>query len=295
MDARTAQRLCRQYRIKPSALSGQNFLVDEAVLARIIAAASPRAGENVLEIGPGFGVLTERLLNAGSRVLAVEKDRRLVEYLQKRFGGQTNLKLRRGDVLTIDNKDIAAEFLLTFAQKDSTRYPFYRIISNIPYQITGKILKKFVSDTIPKPSSMMVLLQKEVAERLCAGPGRLSLAAIAVQLYSKTRIEFFIEKTAFWPIPKVDSALVRLDKITEKPAYPIRDIKKFWRIVRIGFSSPRKQLHNNLAAGLKLSSAQVTAALSAVGLGAKVRAQEVELEQWIKLVVTLDEERPLLV
>lgn len=287
-DTATIKQLAQKYGIKPSALSGQNFLVDKNILARIVAAAAIRPGDNVLEIGPGFGVLTECLLAAGAKVLAVEKDRRLADYLQKRFGRRTNFKLKCGDALKIGNKDITAEFLLTFPKIGSSRYCSYRVISNIPYQITGKILKKFVSDTLPKPIGMTILLQKEVAERLGAGPGKLNMAAIAVQLYSKPRIEFFVEKTAFWPVPKVHSALVCLDKISEKPLYPIRNIKKFWQIVRIGFSSPRKQLHNNLAAGLKLTSDRAAIILGRVGLEVRVRPQELSVEQWVELAMALD-------
>lgn len=291
-DADTIKRLCRQYGIKPSALVGQSFLVDEKALADIMAAANPRSGENVLEIGPGFGALTEKLLNAGVCLVAVEKDKKLAQYLSDKFGQHPNFNLLAGDILRQDNQDIKARFQ---SWGNGSKGGDYRIISNLPYQITGKIIRKFVTEGECKPSNIAVLLQKEVAERLCALPGHLSLLAIAAQLYSKPKLEFFVPKTSFWPIPKVDSALVKIQEISTIPRYPILNIALFWRILRIGFSSPRKQLHNNLAAGLGLSSPEVKAILDRVGLGEKVRPQEVGIQQWIKLVATLDEEGPLLV
>lgn len=291
-DADTIKRLCRQYGIKPSALAGQNFLIDESVLVALVAAANPRSGERVLEIGPGFGGLTEKLLDAGVRLLAVEKDKKLARYLAGRFCQNPNFKLVVGDILGLENQAIQAHFQLWLG---GTGDGGYRIIANLPYQITGKIIRKFVSEYGPKPSDMVVLLQKEVGERLCARAGSLSLPAIAVQLYGKPKIEFFVPKTAFWPVPKVDSALVKIQEISEKSRYRIQDHTRFWRILRIGFSSPRKQLHNNLAAGLSISSPEVKAILDRVGLAEKVRPQEVEIPEWIKLVATLDEEGPLLV
>lgn len=294
MDAITVQRLCRQYNIKPSALTGQNFLVDESVLLRIVAAASPGAGENVLEIGPGFGVLTERLLAAGCRVLAVEKDRRLVRYLQQRFAGNPNLKLIAGDILKISNQDLTRAFLAwPKTAKGGQSRPDYRLLANLPYQITGKIIRKFVSDNEPKPTDLMVLLQKEVAERICARPGRLNLLAIAVQLYSKIRIEFFISKKAFFPIPKVDSALVAIEQISAKPAYPIQDIRQFWRIVKATFSAPRKQIHNNLASGLGLGAKLVRKILDKAKIGHQARPQELTLTQWVGLVAAIGEAGPV--
>jgi 16S rRNA (adenine1518-N6/adenine1519-N6)-dimethyltransferase len=293
-DISTIKRLCRQYGLKPSALVGQNFLVDETVLSRIVAAASPRAGENVLEIGPGFGVLTERLLAAGSRVLAVEKDRRLASCLQKRFAGQPNLKLMAGDILRISNEDLTRAFL-TWPEpgKAGQSSPTYRLIANLPYQITGKVIRKFISDNEFKPTGLAVLLQKEVAERICAKVGHLNLLAIAVQLYGKPKIEFCIPRKAFFPIPKVDSALVQIRQISGKPAYPIRDIKKFWRVLKASFSAPRKQIHNNLSAGLAIDAKLVRKILDKAKIVPQVRPQVVSIEQWAGLVAAIDEERLL--
>lgn len=282
-DATTIKQLAQKYGIKPSALLGQNFLADENILARIISSASLKAEENVLEIGPGFGILTAKLLSAGVRVLAVENDKRLAGYLTQHFGQNPNFKLITDDILKIDNQVIQE----CFHDWSGNPKASYRIVSNLPYQITGKILKKFVSDTIIKPANMTILLQKEVAERICSDPGKLNLAAISVQLYSKPQIQFFVAKTAFWPVPKVDSALIKIDEISEKPLYPILDIKTFWQIVRVGFASPRKQLHNNLAAGLKLDAVIINRALEQTGLNPKARAQEVSIDQWIKIADSL--------
>jgi 16S rRNA (adenine1518-N6/adenine1519-N6)-dimethyltransferase len=285
-DISAVKRLCRQYGIKPSALAGQNFLIDESVLAAIVASAAPRSGESVLEIGAGLGALTKKLLDAGVRLLAVEKDKKLAGFLAARFGQRPNFKLIVGDILGLDNQAIQAHFQSWIGGDRGGRY---RVISNLPYHITGKVIRKFVSDQGAKPSDMVVLLQKEVAERICARPGGLSLLAVAVQLYGRPKIEVLVPKTSFWPIPKVDSALVKIEGISAIPRYPMRNIQGFWRILRIGFSSPRKQLRNNLAAGLGLPSVKAAAILEAAGLSAQARAQEVEIEQWIGLVDAIDE------
>lgn len=264
--------LARNLGLNPSALSGQNFLIDEKVLAAIVAAAEIKKQDNILEIGPGFGTLTEKLLPA-KRVLAVERDKKLCQYLAGKLRSIHNLEIINTDILALSNQAIARRF-----NSES-----YRIIANIPYGITGKIMRKFISDIGPKPRDMVILAQKEVGERICASNKKNSLLSLSVNAYARPKIAFFVRKSSFWPIPKVDSVLLKIEKISEKEVYPIRDIRMFWRIVRIGFSSPRKQIHNNLTNGLKLSKTALAEALKRAGIAASWRAEDVSLEQWVKL------------
>lgn len=265
----TIKKLARDNNIHPSALAGQNFLVDDKILRAIIKQANIKPGETILEIGPGFGVLTAALLATGAKVVAVERDRALIGYLRRRFKGSADFNLINQDILRLD---VAARLATP-----------YRIVANIPYSITGKIINMFISGPGPKPMDMLILVQKEVGERICAQPGKMSLLAIAVQLYAEPSLELSVPSVSFWPVPKVDSVLLKISNIKGKTLYPIPDERSFWRLLHIGFSSPRKQLHNNLAVGLYCSSDEVKKALPKAGISVKARAQELSIEQWVKL------------
>lgn len=267
----TIKKLARQYKIHPSALLGQHFLVDDAVLRSMVEFARVEADDVILEIGPGFGTLTAELIKHAKEVIAVEKDKILGRYLQERFGDRANFTLESGDILKF--KPPAAP---------------YRIISNIPYQITGKIIRKFVGEETRKPTDMLIMVQKEVGERVCARAGKMNLLAIWVQLYGQPAIVRPVSRQSFWPIPKVDSVLLSIAGIKSSPLYPIRDFIKFWRVLRLGFSSPRKQLHNNLVSGLRISQATASAAISNAGLDAAVRAQELSIKDWLKVLSELE-------
>lgn len=267
---KSTQELIHKFGIHPSSLNGQNFLIDEDALETIINTAAIIPGEKVLEIGPGLGVLTQELLAAGAQVTAVEKDADLVKYLEKRFKENSNLKLINQDIL-----------------KWSGIGSPYRLIANIPYSITAKIIRRFVAEDTNKPASILILVQKEVGERVCAIPGKLNLLAIGVQLYAKPSIVALVDKTCFYPQPKVDSCLLLIDKIGKQPVYPINDLSYFWRILHFGFSSPRKQLHNNLAVGLEIDNKKIKNVFESLKIKEKVRAQELSIEQWIKLVEKL--------
>ncbi len=266
-DLETTKELVREFGIHPSTLNGQNFLIDQSVLETIIKTADIKGSDNVLEIGPGFGALTSELVSRARQVVAVERDKYLVKYLQEHYGARANLKLIAGDALKIDPGTL-------FKGED------YRLIANIPYRLTGKIVSLFLSGAAQKPTDAALLIQKEVAERICAGPGDLSLPAIAVQLYGRPQIIALVRAASFWPAPKVDSAILRISDISQKPRYSIPDLDRFWRVVRQGFSSPRKQLHNNLRTD--------ASRLAKLGINPKARAQELSIEQWIKLAATVD-------
>jgi len=291
----TAQALARELGIDPSRNSGQNFLIDELVLADIVAEAHIKKNENILEIGPGFGVLTQELVAAGANVVSVELDSKFAKHLIKTFKDAPSFRLVRADIVSLLNQEISELF---------NGEP-YRVVANIPYNITGKIIKKFVSSDTPKPAGLVLLVQKEVAERVCAQPGGMSLLALSVQLYARPKIAFEVSKKAFWPEPKVESSLLIIDDVSEIPNHPLTpflrqaqdrllikereviDEKRFWQICRMGFASPRKQLRNNLAAGLHMEQDAVKAALKRAKLKETSRAQELAISDWMNLIHAL--------
>lgn len=245
---------------------GQHFLNSEHVLEQIIAAAHIKEGETVLEIGPGTGILTAALLNAGAKVTAVEKDDRAYDILkEKRLKelADGRLQLIHGDIL-------AYSILLT---------P-YTLVANIPYYITGAILEKFLGHE-PRPNRMVILVQKEVAERIVARDGKESLLSISVKAFGTPQIVAKVPRGAFTPAPKVDSAILAIDDIKEGPA----DVERFFDIVRAGFAHKRKFLKRNLEAIIDRE--RLNKVWEDLGLDEKARAEDMALEQWFALSTEL--------
>lgn len=277
----------RQHSLKPKQSLAQNFLVDEAHLARIAAAATLTKEDIVLEIGPGPGSLTAHLVEEAGRVIAVELDNRLIEPLRQRFADQPQLTVIHGDIL-----ELAPGALVEQATRDEeqetggnagarvppSKVPPYKVVANLPYYITSAVLRHLLEATDP-PTVIVVLVQKEVAERICATPGNLSLLAVSVQYYAKPTLVHHVPAGAFYPPPKVDSAVLRLDCY---PTPVVSDImpKDFFRVVRAGFSQKRKQLRNTISAGLHLPKAAVTDLLTTAEIDPKRRAETLTLEEW---------------
>ncbi|MFA6593682.1 MAG: 16S rRNA (adenine(1518)-N(6)/adenine(1519)-N(6))-dimethyltransferase RsmA [Candidatus Buchananbacteria bacterium] len=255
--------LCRQYDIKPAKSRGQNFLIDANIVKKILAAAAIEPGEKILEVGPGLGVLTEGLVRATDNLTAVEVDKKIIAYLKANF---PQVRLIEGDVLQVN---LSAAGFTDFT---------YRIVANLPYSITAAFLKLFL-ETGPKPTEMILMLQKEVAKRLIARPGEMSLLGLSAQLFGEPQILFEVGRGCFWPAPAVDSAVI---KIKLKQPAPV-GAKQIFRLARIGFAAKRKQLKNNLAGGLHLPEEQVRQALVELGLDEKIRAQDLSVNNWLKL------------
>jgi len=278
------KKLCNDYGIKPSKAKGQNFLINEVVLKKIVASANLTKDDCVLEIGPGFGVLTEELIKSSQKVLSVELDKRLVLFLNKKFKQAKNWEVLEADILKIKNIDIAEK--LGCSEN-------YKIVSNLPYSITKPVLKKFLTYQ-PKPTEMVVLVQKEVAQKIVAQPGEMGLLSISVQFYGQPEIIDYISKESFFPQPKVESAILKI-KI-RKIGYPAEfsqvlsakelqnfQENKFWQLVKFGLSSPRKQLQNNLANGLKIDHLDTKNKLKIMGLREDCRGQDLSLADWARL------------
>jgi 16S rRNA (adenine1518-N6/adenine1519-N6)-dimethyltransferase len=281
--------LVRRYGIDPKRSLGQNFLVDESHLDRIVAAADLTPGDVVLEIGPGVGTLTRRLAAQAGQVVAVELDDRLIELLRADFAGQPHVHIVHGDILELDLSTLLAAHRTGGTAGAGApaieRGANYKIVANLPYYITSLALRHILEAT-PPPTLAVVMVQKEVAERICAQPGDLSLLAVSVQFYAEPRIVQRVPAGAFYPAPKVDSAVLRLD-VRPQPAVSTVPPDAFFRIVRAGFGQKRKQLANSLSAGLALSKAVVQAALLQAGIDPKRRAETLTLDEWGRLCSAL--------
>ncbi|MEI6596989.1 MAG: 16S rRNA (adenine(1518)-N(6)/adenine(1519)-N(6))-dimethyltransferase RsmA [bacterium] len=266
--------LCRLYDIKPARSKGQNFLIEEKIYDDIVAAADLKSDDVVLEVGPGLGFLTAKLAKKVKRVIAVELDDKLAEVLHTGLMAQEilNVEMVNEDILKILDKPKQAPFL-----KGS-----YKIVANLPYNITSIFLRKFLSETENKPELTVLMLQKEVAERIIAKPGKMSLLAVSVQCYAKPEIMQTVAKENFWPEPKVGSAVVKIF-LHPVPLFNKDKEKDFFRLVKFGFSAKRKMLKNNLAAGFKISQEEAEKKIIEAGFNPKIRAQELSVADWLKL------------
>lgn len=274
--------LLKKYKIRPLKRLGQNFLIDKRVLRKIIAAANLSSKDIVLEIGPGTGILTQELAKKAKKVIAVEKDPKMVEILKEITKNLKNIKIVQGDILKISN----FHFHLIARQLQEAKRPVriskYKVVANLPYYIVAPVLRKFLESKRP-PKEMILLVQKEVGQRICAKPPNMSLLAISVQFYAKPKIISFVSKKSFWPQPKVDSAIIKL-VISDKRLAISR--KLFFRIVRAGFSHPRKQIMNNLSKGLKIDREKIRRWLLQNKIQPEKRAEALTLKDWQKLATT---------
>ncbi|MEX2236045.1 MAG: 16S rRNA (adenine(1518)-N(6)/adenine(1519)-N(6))-dimethyltransferase RsmA [Dehalococcoidia bacterium] len=246
---------------------GQHFLVDHEVLERI-ALAAPLSGSPVMEIGPGLGYLTEEIVRRGATVAAIEIDERLCDYLRDRFAG------RRVHVVCADALEASPHELLARAGMS----PPFGAMGNLPYYITGLLLRRFL-ESAERPDWMVFMVQREVAESLAGRPPRMSLLGVSVQYFAEAELLFHVPPAAFYPPPKVDSSVVRL--VTRKsPAVDVDDEEAFFKIVRAGFSSARKQLHNALARGIWLEPGAASEILERAAIDPMRRAQTLDLHEW---------------
>lgn len=273
MDPRS---LLRQFNIKPKKSLGQNFLADERAAGRIVEAAALSPDDVVLEVGPGLGTLTRQLAAAAARVVAVELDQRLIPVLQHTLAAHSNVELVHGDILRLNPAHV-----LHAAAADS---PFhYKVVANIPYYITSALLRHLL-ETDVRPSLMVLTVQEEVARRIVAAPGDMSLLALGVQFYGRPRIVARLKAGSFYPRPKVNSAVIQIDLGPEsRPALDVTDVDLFFQLARAGFGQRRKQLRNALAGGLSCPRAEIDAALAQAGIDPRRRAETLTLEEWTAL------------
>ena len=309
----TVKKLLERYEIRPFKGLGQNFLINEGILKKIIEAADIKPEDIILEVGPGIGTLTQELAKKAEKVIAIEKDKKMVEILKETLADFTNIKVINADILKTD--------LTNYKLKTKN----YKLISNLPYNIASAVIRKFL-ESENHPQEMILMVQKEVAQRICAkapdmthspssgssraglgmthltglrssragrgmtrstgsGPSRagrgMNLLAVSVQFYSEPKILFYVSKNNFWPKPKVDGAVIRISKIKYQISKINTDL--FFKIVRAGFSQPRKQILNNLSKVLKLNKQAVGEWLLKNNIGINQRAETLKIKDWIKL------------
>jgi len=273
------RQLLRQYGFRPKKSLGQHFLIDEGVLQHILSAAELSPGDTVIEVGPGLGVLTEALARQGARVIAVELDARLVSLLKKRLADYGDVKIVHSDILEVSPRQLLQDNL-----PDSDPVRGYKVIANLPYYITSPVLSHFL-EAQPRPSRMVVMVQKEVGEAIAASPGKMRLLSVKTQFYGKPAIVSYVPAESFYPVPKVDSVILRLDVYSRPPLIEsgVSDVGGFFDIVMHGFRSPRKQIRNSLAHSLGMPPGQVASLLVEAGIEPKRRAETLSLEEWREL------------
>jgi 16S rRNA (adenine1518-N6/adenine1519-N6)-dimethyltransferase len=268
--------LLEKYGARPFKGWGQNFLIDKFVLRKIIDSAELKKSDIVLEIGPGIGTLTQELAKKAGKVISVEKDKKMVRILDETLGDFKNIKVIEEDVLKIKTAALNLKN--------------YKLIGNLPFYITSPLIRKFLEKIEVKPREMILMVQKEVAQRICAKPPDMNLLAVSVQFYAESKILFYVSKNSFWPRPKVDGAVLKIIPLTNTNRKLI-DTKLFFRIAKAGFSQPRKQLVNNLSKmlalslpnGVKLDKEKVKNWLLENGIQPSQRAETLSVKDWIKL------------
>ncbi|HMR54981.1 MAG TPA: 16S rRNA (adenine(1518)-N(6)/adenine(1519)-N(6))-dimethyltransferase RsmA [Candidatus Doudnabacteria bacterium] len=272
MTIDTLKSLLKHYGLNPNKTYGQHFLMDETILEDMVDVAEVKAGDMVVEIGPGIGNLTERLLQRDANVLSIEKDEQFIKVLRTLSKQYKNFDYELIDALKFN-----------FGARDLGEY---KVVANIPYYITGKIVQLFLKQA-HKPKSMTLLMQKEVANNIVAKVGQLNLLAISVQLYGDAKIVTKVPAFKFHPAPKVDSAVIHIE-LFNKPKYKLKDEQKFFRVLRACFAGKRKQIHNTLTNNLGLEKSVAMKSLENINVDPTVRPQQLTIEQWIKLVDSIE-------
>ncbi|MFA7365210.1 MAG: 16S rRNA (adenine(1518)-N(6)/adenine(1519)-N(6))-dimethyltransferase RsmA [Patescibacteria group bacterium] len=263
--------LCKMYEIGPDKSKGQNFLIDEETYDLVISSSELSDKDTVLEVGPGLGILTFKLAKIVKKVLAVELDNKLAEVLNilKISKNVDNVKIFNNDVLKIKGDNIS-------------KLGPYKIVTNLPYNITSIFLRKFLT-MANKPELMVVLLQKEVVSRILSKEPKMSLLSISVQFYADVEFVADVPKEFFYPTPKVESAIIKIRPRKDKVFNNYQDEKKFFKLLKYGFGSKRKMLKNNLSAALSVEQKVVEEALASLSLDLKCRAEQLSIKNWLSL------------
>lgn len=258
-----SKKLLEKYGLRPKKSLGQNFLADQNVLRKIVESADLKKNDHIIEIGPGLGVLTKELAKNSLKVDAIEKDSKLIQILESELSEFDNVKIINEDAL-----------------KFNPPSKKYKVVANIPYYITSPLISHFLNSK-NRPASMVLLIQKEVAEKITAKEGKLNVLALHVQVFGKPKIIAKVSKNAFNPPPKVESAILKIE-IFEKPLAENPD--KFFKVVHAGFSHKRKTILNSLSKGLKLDVEIIADALEQSKIDPKMRAEKITISKWNTLV-----------
>jgi 16S rRNA (adenine1518-N6/adenine1519-N6)-dimethyltransferase len=265
----TIKEILAKYETRPSKGLGQNFLIDKNVLRKIVEAADIKKDDIILEVGPGMGTLTREIGERAKKIIAVEKSDVMCEVLKETINDFKNVEVLNTDILGYEPS-----------------IKEYKVVANIPYYLTSPLIRKFLEEKNP-PQEIILMIQKEVAQRICAKPPQMSLLAISVQFYAEAKIISYVSKNCFWPAPKIDSAIIKITPKINADKNKI-DIDSFFKVVKSGFSHPRKQLVNNLTTlksldDVKLTKDQISSWLLANNLSSNQRAETLDVSDWINL------------
>jgi 16S rRNA (adenine1518-N6/adenine1519-N6)-dimethyltransferase len=271
--------LLRKAGLRPDKRLGQNFLVDASALNKVVQAAELDKDDVVLEIGAGLGSLTRYLAVHARQVTAVELDEHLIRILTDVLASFNNVRLVQGDILALDPVELLAIDLSPGSSKH------YVVAANIPYYITSALIRQLLEARV-QPRRMVLTVQREVAERICARPGDMSLLALSVQVYGQPEVTARIPAGAFYPAPQVDSSVVRVN-LLEQPVIRREHLTAFFRLAKAGFSQKRKTLRNALAGGMHWSPQQAGEILQSASIDPQRRAETLSLEEWGRLVDVL--------
>jgi len=270
MNLRNIKNLFKKDHLRPSKKLGQNFLVNKKILRKIVKIADIQPQDVVLEIGPGPGNLTMELAKLAKKIIAVEKDSKLCEILKKNLKNFNNVEIIQADILKIQNSKFK-------------NYKPYKVVANLPYYIVAPVIRKFLEAKF-QPELMVLMVQKEVAQRICALPPKMNLLAVSVQFYAQPKIISYVSRKFFWPQPKVDAAIIKILNLKSQILKTNKNL--FFKIVKAGFSQPRKQLANNIGKILKLDKEEVKTWLWKNNIQPSQRAETLRIQEWIKLANT---------
>lgn len=269
-DPQTIEQILSKSGLKPAKRFGQNFILSPEAVEAMILGSQVNSKDTIYEIGPGLGTLTSALISAAGQVVAIEKDKRMIEVISNTLGQPKNLTLINQDALDFKWSQIPGQ---------------YKIVANLPYYITAPFIRS-VLESSHQPQIMTLMVQKEVAQRICSKPPHMSILSLAVQYYARAEIIFEVNREFFYPSPKVDSAIIVItpQKTNETP----EEQSKFFRLVKIGFSSPRKKLVNNLSNGLGLTKGEIEAKLKQVNIDILSRPENLDINQWKMLIKSFE-------
>ncbi len=272
-DHQYLKHLCQKYGLTPSKKYGQNFLINPEPIEKMIETAEIKPDDVIVEVGPGFGVLTLALVEKATKVLSFEIEKKIEPYWSEELKKHNNLEIVWGNVLHEVESQKSIEFLKS-----------YKVVANLPYQITSQILRAFL-EMENKPEVMVLMVQKEVAERICAPVGDMSVLSVSVQYYGEPEIVAYVPRSSFWPVPAVDSAIIKIRSKESGVGSSEKD-KEFFKIVKAGFSSRRKMLIKNLSAVVDKD--KIRNIFKELNIDKKVRAQELSVEQWKTIVRSIE-------
>jgi 16S rRNA (adenine1518-N6/adenine1519-N6)-dimethyltransferase len=272
--------LLERFDLRAKKRLGQHFLINTGILKNILKAAEIVPSDLILEVGPGLGILTGELVQAAGWVCAIELDTKLAELLQQTLAGCQNISIINQDVLEIEPLDLILKEKQRFPEV-ITEPKKYKLVANLPYYITAPIIRHFCEARL-KPQVMVIMVQKEVAQNIVAQPGDLGILAISVQFYGKPEIVSYVPAGNFYPAPKVDSAILKIE-VYPQPQFRVSSEEGFFKIVRAGFCAARKQVGNSLAQGLDIPKLEVLSLLEQAGVAPQKRAETLNIEEWARL------------